>query len=126
MAAPSMTFNAVGNVRTAASLGAGASASYSIDASTKIELQLTVTNTPGGTVASTRGVRCDFKPRYGSTAEDATIPAFSYTMPSAVASTEESKTFFLGTGQWTITVTNLDVTNAVTLEISSATVDGIA
>lgn len=126
MAAPSMTFNAVGNVRTAASLGAGASASYSIDASTKLELQITVTNTPGGTVASTRGVRVNFLPRYGSTPEDTTIPAFSYTLPSQTASTEESKTFFLGTGQWTVTVTNLDATNAVTLEITSATVDGIA
>lgn len=126
MAAPSMTFNAVGNIRAAASLAAGGTASYSIDASDKIELQITVTNTPGGTVASTRGVRVEFFPRYGSTAEDSLIPAFAFTLPSTTASTEESKTFFLGTGKWTVKVTNLDASNAVTLEISSATVDGIA
>lgn len=125
MASPSMTFGAVGNVRASASLAASGTASYQIDLSAKIEGQITVTNTPGGTVAATRGVRVDFFPRYGSTPEDSLIAAFSYTMPSTAASTEESKTFFVGTGQWTVKVTNLDVTNAVTLEITSATVDGI-
>jgi len=126
MAAPVCTFNAAGNVRASASLAASGTASYNLDYSAKLEGQVTVKNTPGGTLAATRGVRVDFFPRYGSTLADTTLTAFSYTLTSAVASTAESKTFFLGTGKWVATVSNLDTANAVTVEITDATVDGMS
>jgi len=126
MAAPSMTFGAAGNVRASASLAASGTASYNLDYSAKLEGQVTVKNTPGGTVAATRGVRVEFLPRYGSTLADTTIAVVSYTLPSAVASTAESRTFYVGTGKWVCKITNLDATNAVTAEITDATVDGIA
>ncbi len=126
MAAPTSTFNAAGDIRASASLAASGTASFNLDYSTKLEGQITVKNTPGGTVAATRGVRVDFLPRYGSTLADTTLAAFSYTLPSAAASTAESKTFYIGTGKWVVKITNLDATNAVTaVEITSATVDGI-
>lgn len=126
MAAPTMTFNAEGNVRSSASLAASGAASYALDFSAKVEGQVTVKNTPGGSISGTRGLRVEFLPRYGTSPSDTTLPAISYDLPSAAASTAESKTFFLGTGKWVVKVTNLDATNAVTCEITSASVDGIS
>lgn len=125
MASPVMTFNAAGNIRASASLGAGANASYSVDYSGKLEGQVTIKNTPGGTVASTRGLRCEFFPRYGSSPADTTIAPIAIDMPSQTASTAESRTFFLPTGKWTMKVSNLDVTNAITVEITDATIDSL-
>jgi hypothetical protein len=126
MAAPTMTYSAAGNVRSSASLAANTASSHNLDASTYIEAQVTVRNTPGATVATTRGVRVDFFARYGTTPTDSTLAAFSYTLPSATASTAESKTFFIGTGKWKVTVTNLDASNATTVEITADYVTGIA
>lgn len=126
MAAPSMTFNAAGNVRASSSLSAGANATYSLDYSTKLEGQVTIKNTPGGTIAATRGCRVEMLPRYGSTPADVTLADLSYDLPSAVASTAESRTFRVPTGKWTVRITNLDASNAITVEITDATVDGIA
>jgi hypothetical protein len=125
MAAPSMTFNAPGNIRTSASLAASTtSTGYNVDYSTKLEGQVTVKNTPG-TVAATAGCRVDVYPRYGSGPADSNITVLTYTIPS-VTSTVASKTFYLGTGKYVIYVTNLDATNAITVEITGDTVDGIA
>lgn len=126
MAAPVMTFNSAGNVRSSASLAASGTASYNLDYSAKIEGQVTVKNTPGGTVASTRGVLVEFLPRYSSGPSDTTVAVLSYTLPSAVASTAESRTFFIGTGKFVVRVTNIDATNAVTVEITGDTVDSIS
>jgi len=125
MAAPVMTYNAAGNIRASAALAASASVSYDIDASTKLELQLTATNTPGATIATTRGLRVECLARYGTTPSNTTIPAVSRDLPSQTASTQESATLFLPTGKWRITITNLDATNAVTAELTSATIDSI-
>jgi hypothetical protein len=126
MATASMTFGAAGNVRTSGSLAESGTDTDSLDYSSKLEGQVTVKNTPGASVSATRGVRVDFFPRYGSSVASTTIPAIAYTLPSAAASTAESKTFYLGTGKWDVKVTNLDATHAVTVEITDATVDGIA
>jgi hypothetical protein len=127
MATASMTFNAAGDIRSSASLAASGTASYNLDFSTKLEGQITVKATPSGTVATTNGCKVEFLPRYGSTPADTTIPVLSYTIPS-VASATASKTFYLGTGKYVVKVTNLDATNALSggVEITSATVDGIA
>lgn len=125
MAAPTMTYGAAGNLRADAALAAGASASVNVDAQTYIEAQITIKNTPGATVAATRGVRVDVYPRYSTTPVDTTIAAYSVRLDSAAASTPESRTIFLGTGKWKVTITNLDATNAVTVEITGDYVTGI-
>lgn len=126
MAAPEMTKNAAGNVRASASLGAGANETVTtaLDFSEKIEGQVTVKNTPG-TMSATKGLRCEFLPRYGSTPATTTLPAISMDLPSAAAAAE-SKTFYLGTGVWALKLTNLDASNPVTVEVTSDTVDGIS
>lgn len=124
MASPSMTFNAAGNLRPAAALAASALWYTYVDYSGKIEGQVTIKNTPGGSISAARGLRVEFYSRYGATA-DTSIPTFSYDLPSAAASTAESKTFFLGTGKWVIAVRNQDAAYAVTLEVTDATVDSI-
>lgn len=125
MAAPTMTFNTAGNLRSSASLAASGTSTHDFDLSAKIEGQVTVLNTPGGTVAATRGVRVEFLPRYGSTPDTTTLPTVSYTLPSQTASTAESRTFYLGTGKWRMRLTNVDATNAVTVAATLDTVDGI-
>lgn len=122
---PSMTFNAPGHVRAAGTLAAGASANYDLDYSSVIEGQVTVKITPGSSISSTRGVRVDFFPRYGTGPATTTIAQISYTMPSQTASTAESRTFYVSTGRWNVAITNLDTTNAVTAEISDDTVNGM-
>lgn len=126
MAAPSMTFNAAGNIRSSSSLAASGTASYNLDYSAKFEGQISVKNTPGGTVATTRGLRVELLPRYGSTLADTTIAVQDYTLPSAVASTAESRTFYVGPGKWVLKITNLDATNAITVEITDATIDAVS
>jgi hypothetical protein len=118
-----MTFNAAGNVDASASLAAGANRSFSFDGSTKYETQLTIKNTPGGSVAAVRGVRIDVFPRYGTGPSDTTLANPSFTLPSQTASTAESIMIRLGPGKYTVKLTNLDATNAVTLEATTATVD---
>jgi len=126
MAAPSMTFGAPGNIRASASLANGASATHDVDYSAKLEGQITVKNTPGGAIHTVRGVKVDVQFRYGSGPAVATIPIQSLTLPSAAASTAESAPLFLSTGRYRIVITNLDITNAVTVEITGDTVDSIS
>lgn len=125
MAAPVMTLSA-GNIRASASLAAAGTASYDVDYTTKIEGQVAVKSTPGGSVAVTNGLRVQIYPRFGTSGspENATEPAFDFTIPS-VASTLASRVRFVGTGRWRITVTNLDAANAVTVAIGDNTVDSI-
>src|SRR5690349_6281329 len=126
MSAPSMTFNAEGNVRASGSLAASANATYDLDFSALFEGQVTIENTPGGTVATTRGLKVEFLPGFGTTPSYATIPELPYTLPSATASTLESKTFYLPTGKYRLRITNLDASNAVTVRITSSTIDSVA
>lgn len=125
MAAPSMTFGAPGNIRASATLAAFASATYDVDYSTKIEGQITVKNTPGGTLHATRGVKVEVFLRYGSGPTVSTIPIQTLTLGSITASTPESAPLFLSTGKYQIKITNIDISNAVTVEITGDTVDAI-
>jgi hypothetical protein len=118
---PSFTFNAAGNIRSSASLGAGATDNANVDYSAVIEALVTVKNTPGGTVAATRGVRVDIFNRHGSTPTTGDSAVQSYTLPSAAASTAETLTIRLGPGKYNVKVTNLDASNAVTVEITGDT-----
>lgn len=126
MAAPSTTFNAEGNIRASSSLAAGATATYDIDASTKLQLGLVVKNTPGSSVSTTRGVMVRVYARYGTTPSVALAPTYEYFLNSQAASTPESTPDIrVPTGKWRVSVQNYDTSNAVTVEITSFTVDSI-
>lgn len=118
---PSFTFNAAGNVRASASLASSGTANYDVDYSAVIGARVTVLNTPGGSVAATRGVRVDVFNRYGSSPTTSITAMISFTLPSATASTAETLTFDLTPGKYNIKITNLDGTNAVTVEITADT-----
>jgi hypothetical protein len=123
---PTYTPNAAGNIRASASLAASATANYNIDYSAVWEGQIHILNTPAGAVAGTRGVRVDIYRRYGTGPTTGQSPFQSYTMASAIASTPESLDIFLATGKYNLKITNLDATNAVTVEITDDTVTNIA
>jgi hypothetical protein len=124
MASPTMTFNAAGNIRASATLAGQATATYALDFSTRIEGQVAVKLTAGTTVASTRGLQVDMLPGYGSTLAYATNAAISITIGQALAaSTTESSVIYVPTGKYQCKISNLDINNAVTVEITSATID---
>lgn len=123
---PTYTGNAAGNIRSSASLAASASDNANVDYSTVFEGQIHVKNTPGGTVAATRGVRLDIYRRFGSSPTTADSPLLTIYLPSTTASTAESVDVFLSTGKYNVKVTNLDATNAVTVEITGDTIDALA
>ena len=118
---PSFTFNSAGNIRASASLSASGTANYDVDYSAIISARITVKNTPGGSVAATRGVRVDILNRYGSSPTTGITAFISFTLPSQTASTAEDLTFDLSPGKYNIKITNLDTTNAVTVEITGDT-----
>lgn len=115
---PTYAASADGNIRASASLAAAGTDNDDLDYSAVFEGQIHVLNTPGGTVAATRGVRVDIYKRYGTGPTVAESPMISYYLPSATASTDESIDIFLSTGKYNIKITNLDAANAVTVEIT--------
>lgn len=113
---PTLEYGAAGNADASASLAASTARSFNVDVSDKWLGMLMIKNTPGGSVAATRGVRVDVYERYGTSPTDAATPSWSLSMPSLTASTAEHLPIKLWPGLWKITLTNLDATNAVTLE----------
>ena len=127
MPAPTMTFNAAGNILTSQTLAlSGTVTSAVMDFSTKFEGQLTIKNTPGAAIAATRGVKIECFAQYGTGPSTSTVAQLLYQLQSLTASTLESTILFLPSGKWTVKLTNLDTTNAVTIEVTSATIDTIA
>lgn len=122
---PAMTFNAAGNVRSSASLAASGTDNADVDFSGKFEGLIHVKNTPGGSVSGTRGLKVEIFRRYGSSPTTADTPMMTYTLPSQTASTAESADFVLGTGKYNIKITNLDASQAITVEITADTVDSV-
>lgn len=119
-----MTFNSAGNADASASLAASANRTFDIDGSTKIETQLTIKNTPGGSVAATRGLRIEVLNGYAASGTTYnTLPERTYVLPSQTGSTAESVTLRLGPGKYRVRITNLDATNAVTVEATTGTID---
>lgn len=123
---PSYTGNSAGNIRSSASLAASATDNANLDYSAVFEGQIYVKNTPGGTVAATRGLKIEIFRRHGSTPTTDDSAMLTYTLPSATASTAEGQPIFLPTGKYNIKVTNLDASNAVTVEITGDTVTNLS
>ena len=123
---PTYTANGAGNIHASASLAASATANDNYDGSAVFETQVHVKNTPGGSVAATRGLKIEVFRRYGSTPTNGESAFLTYTLPSTTASTAESLDFFLGPGKYNITITNLDATNAITVVITGDTVTNLS
>jgi hypothetical protein len=122
---PTYTGNAAGNVRSSSSLAASGTANYDLDFSAVFEGQIHIKNTPGSSISGTRGLKVEVFRSYGSTPTVAQTSTLAYTLPSAVASTAESLDIYVPTGHWNVKVTNLDGSQAVTVEITSDTVTSL-
>ena len=83
-----------------------------------------ISNTPGASVSGTAGLQVQAFEGFGTTPTFATIPTQTLIIPS-VASTLASATMRLGPGIWKILLTNLDASNAVTVGVTSNTVDSV-
>lgn len=123
---PTYTGNAAGNIHTSASLAASATANDNYDGSAVLETQVHVKNTPGGSVAATRGLKVEIFRRYGSSPTLGETAFLTYTLPSATASTAESLDFALPTGKYNLKITNLDGTNAITVEITGDVITNLS
>lgn len=125
MASPSMTLNALGNIRSNATILASGTTTDTLDFSTKFEGQVQVQVT-FGTVAATSGLTINIFRLFGSGPTADTIAVTSFTIPST-ASTTKAQSFALPTGKYQIQLVNTDATNSVTgANITTSTVDSIA
>lgn len=119
------TWGTAFNALASGALGANSSTTFNIDASTANEARVMIENTPNASVSVTRGVAVECYMQRGPTGSGVyeTIPSVSGLMPSGVASVAERKTFKLACGKWQIKLTNLDVSNAITV---GATLDTVS
>jgi len=118
---PSVTLETVGNVLTSGSLAANTSTTFTVDFSTStLGGYVQVWDTGGGTVATTNGCQVQAFLAGDTTPNYDTVP-FAGTLftITTVVSTAARQSFFLPTGKWQIKLTNLDVTNAITVEATS-------
>lgn len=122
---PVMTFNAVDNVRAAASLAASGTANYDVDYSAVFEAQVHIKNTPGGTISGTRGLKIEIFKRTGSGPTTGSSPFMTYFLPSQTASTAESADIYLSTGKYNIKITNLDTAQAIDVAIGADTLTNL-
>jgi hypothetical protein len=122
-AAPSVTYSAAGNIlATSTSIsGGGTNTSAVVDFSTtSFGGWVAVTSTGGGTVAGTSGLRADFYPSCDSTPNYANNAIQTITVPTVVSSTRRGA-IWLGPGKYSVTLTNLDASNAITAGITANT-----
>jgi hypothetical protein len=114
MSVPVMTFHAAGNLFAPAPLGAGASTTFDVDYSGKVEGFIQIAATFGAAVDVVSGIQIDIRRRIGvgnlPDTQSAGLPGFV----AAIASTTQRKSFPLTTGRYQIRLTNLDAVNGVT------------
>jgi hypothetical protein len=118
---PSVTYNAQGNVlATSTSIAASGSHTGSIVdfSSNSLGGWVQVTPTGGGTVATTNGCQVSIFPAGDSTPHYDYYPVIQQVI-AIVASTATPLSFLLPTGKYSITLANLDATNAITAGITS-------
>lgn len=123
---PTYTGNTANNVIASGSIAASGTANANVDYSAVLEAQIHVINTPGGSVAATRGLKVEVFRRYGATPTTAESALLTFTLPSATASTAESLDVYLGPGKYNIKLTNLDASNAVTAGVTGDVVANLA
>jgi hypothetical protein len=125
MASPSMTFGAQAGALSSQSLAASGTVTFDVDASAKFAVAVQVKDTGGGSVAATNGLKIEVFRLFGAgpTADTIAVTSFAIT---TVASTASYQSFELPTGKYRVKLTNLDASNAVTVEATAATVDSVA
>ena len=118
--APSVTYNAAGNVLpTTTAIAGGASTSGAVDVSANsLGAWVQVTATGGATVAATNGCQVNIYPAGDSTPHFDSIPTWIYVIP-ITASTAARLSILLPTGRFAFQLANLDGTNAITAGITS-------
>lgn len=118
----SMTFGAQAGAKASASLAASASATFDLDFSAKYGGRCQVKNTGGGSVSATNGLKVEAFGLFGAgpTADTIAFPSFTIT---TVVSTANYQSFELPPGKWRVKLTNLDASNAVTVEATTWTTD---
>jgi hypothetical protein len=118
---PSVTYNSQGNIlATSTSIAASAAHTGSIVdfSSSSLGGWVQVTPTGGSTVATTNGCQVSIYPAGDSAPHYDYYPLFQQTI-AIVASTATPLSFLLQTGKYSITLTNVDATNAITAGITS-------
>ena len=118
-AAPSVTYNAEGNLlATTTSLAGGASTAAMADFSVNcLGGWLQVYGKGGTTVGATNGVQVQVFPR-GSTTGNDTVAMWAYTFP-LTANTVARESIFLPTGLYAVNLFNLDGTNAINVGLTA-------
>ena len=123
-AGPSVTYNAAGNIlATSTSIAASGSSSGNIvDFSTaSFGGFIQIIPTGGGTVAATNGCKVEIYAAGDSTPNYDSEVLVTFTIVTVVSTTKRKSTL-LPTGKYSVKLTNLDATNAITAGISSAPV----
>jgi hypothetical protein len=119
---PSVTLGSTGNAKASSSLAASGTVSFVVDFSANVLggfVQIWDTTTA---VAATNGLTVQaFATADGTNFDTVAFGGVNFTMSPAASSTAR-QSFFLPTGKYTITLTNLDATNAVTIAATSAPV----
>ena len=121
---PSVTFNSNGNALSSQSLANSTSVTFTADfSSSTVGGFVQVWDTGGGTVATTNGCQvqafatADTGPNYDTVA----FAGVNFVI-TTVVSTAARQSFFLPTGKYKIQLTNLDATNSITVEATTAPV----
>ena len=126
MASPSMTENAIGNIRASATLAAGGSATYEINNTTKF-LMKCLAQCTFGTEAGSFGFQVQCADMFGGTGGTIAKNPEVNTIVTAAASAIGNASFDVGPGRVLVTLTNLDATNALTLvTLTDTTLDSVA
>ena len=109
---PTYTPGVANAIRALSTLAASGTASYDIDYSAAYGGWLHIIGT-FGTIAATNGLQIEIFKYYGSTPTLATNAWQTFTIPGT-ASTTKDIDIPLPTGKWSVKLTNLDGTNALT------------
>lgn len=123
MAGPAITYGSAGNVVASGSVSGGASTTAtSVDFSTSGAFggDIAVKVTTGGTVAGTNGCRLDIYAQGDASSTFDTVATYTYTFSGLSASTTYQKSLRVPTGIYNVKATNLDATNAITVQITSS------
>lgn len=120
---PSTTVNTQANLLASGSLAASGTTTADLDLTGKFGADVQVKDT-GGTVAGTNGVQVDVFRLFGGTPTADTLAVLTFVIPTTT-STATYKSFHLETGKYRIKLTNLDASNAVTVEMTSTTNDSV-
>jgi hypothetical protein len=122
---PSVTFNTAGNaIASGTTIAASGSTSFTADfSSNSLGGFIQIWDTGGATVAATNGLTVAAYTTADTTPNWDTVifGGVNFTI-ATVASTAARQSFFMPTGKYKIVLTNLDASNAISVEATTAPV----